>query len=425
MTPPRRSERDPVLASAFMVGPAREATKGATRDSLRRHNLATVLRRVHRGGPQSRSALTAATGLNRSTIGALVAELVECGLVEEGEPEATGSAGRPSPLVRASTDHVVAAAVDIGTKWLTVAIGGIGGTLVTRVHRETNNDGRPYEETIAELCDLLDEVVGDLLPTQHLFAVGIAAPGVVRAHDGFVHFAPNLGWREVNLGADLAAHLGDDIEVFVANEAHLGARAEHLRGAGAGVEDLIYLSSEIGVGGGTIIAGRLQLGADGYSGEIGHIPVNTGPDATSCRCGSVGCLEAETGALALLALTGHQHTDHLSDAVRGIIATAAAGDEDVQRSLHEIGVRLGRGLAGMVNLLNPRRTVLGGYFADAFEFLAAGIDAELAQHTLSPSRSGVTIVPAALQEDSALLGALEIALEPLLLDPARSPAAAA
>ena len=125
--------------------------------------------------------------------------------------------------------------------------------------------------------------------------------------------------------------------------------------------------AEIGVGGGTIIAGRLQLGADGYSGEIGHIPVNTGPDATSCRCGSVGCLEAETGALALLALTGHQHTDHLSDAVRGIIATAAAGDEDVQRSLHEIGVRLGRGLAGMVNLLNPRRIVLGGYFADAFE----------------------------------------------------------
>ena len=124
-------------------------------------------------------------------------------------------------------------------------------------------------------------------------------------------------------------------------------------------------------------------------------------------------------------MTGHQHTDHLSDAVRGIIATAAAGDEDVQRSLHEIGVRLGRGLAGMVNLLNPRRIVLGGYFADAFEFLAAGIDAELAQHTLSPSRSGVTIVPAALQEDSALLGALEIALEPLLLDPARSPAAAA
>ena len=389
---------------------------------MRRHNLSTVLRRVHRGGAQSRSALTAATGLNRSTIGALVAELVELGLVEEGEPEWTGSAGRPSPLVHASTGHVVVAAVDIGSKWLTVAIGGLGGVITHRVHREVDNDGRPYEETLAGIAELIADARGTLTDTQQLFSIGVAAPGVVRTNDGFVHVAPNLRWRNVPLGKDLAEATGFEGRILVANEAHLGARAEHLRGAGIGVNDMIYLSSEIGVGGGTITAGQLHLGADGYSGEIGHIPVNTGPDATDCRCGSIGCLEAETGELALIRIMDRDPGDHLSAVVHEIIADALAGDERSRDALHEIGRRLGRGLAGPVNLLNPRRIVLGGYFAEAFPIVKSGMDSVMTVHSLAPHMAGLSIVPAALEEASTLIGAVEIALEPLLGNPAMSPA---
>lgn len=408
-----------------MDAPTQRAAQGATRDSLRRHNLSVALRRVHRDGAQSRSALTTATGLNRSTVGALVAELVDYGLVREGKPPATGEAGRPSPLVLPSGDHVVVAAVDIATRWTTVGIASLGGRLLHRFHADVDNDQVAYPDSLARLCELLDQALGALGPGQQLYGVGVAAPGVVRASDGFVHLAPNLSWRDIPLGADLEAHLaqarGRPTAVAVANEAHLGAKAEHLRGAGVGVEDMLYLSSEIGVGGGAIIGGRLHLGADGYSGEVGHVGVATGPEATRCRCGSVGCLEAETGELALLALLGRGDTTSLSAAVRDIIEQAREGDAEVLGALHVIGQRLGRGLAGLVNVLNPRRVVLGGYFGDALEFLEAGIGRALEAHALGPNLAEVTVVPGALRESSTLIGAAELALEPLLADPASSP----
>lgn len=404
-----------------MVAGRTARSSGATRDALRRHNLSAVLRGVHLHGARSRSALTASTGLNRSTIAALVGELVDYGLVEEGEPEATGGAGRPSPMVAPSDDHVVVIGMDVASTWIRVGVAGVGGRLVVQHHHEVDNDGRPYAETLAHLTTVLDQVRDALRPAQHVVAVGVAAPGIVRSNDGFVHLAPNVGWREVALGADLAAALDHEVAVHVANEAHLGAMAEHIRGAGVGVADMVYLSGEIGVGGGVVIDGHLQLGADGYSGEVGHIPVTTGREATPCRCGGLGCLEAEVGELALLRLAGRTDDRPLSGTVAALLAAAAEGEGPDRGALTEVGHRLGRGVAGLVNLLNPRRVVLGGYFSDAFPLLDAAIGAELQARALGPNRSALSVVPAALGDRSALIGALEMALAPLLDDPASSP----
>ncbi len=399
----------------------RARSSGATRDMLRRHNLSTVLRGVHLRGAMSRSALTTETGLNRSTIAALVTELVDFGLVVEAEPESTGEAGRPSPMVTPTDAHVVAIGVDVASQWIRVGVGGIGGRLSIQLHHEVDNDGRPYADTLDHLTDLLSTVRGQLHPGQHLVAVGVAAPGVVRTHDGFVHLAPNVDWHDAPLGTDLADRLGGDVAVRVANEAHLGAMAEHTRGAGVGVTDLVYLSGEIGVGGGVISDGRLHLGADGYSAEIGHVPVTSGPEATRCRCGALGCLEAEAGELALLRLAGQAARPSLSRAVAEVVARAEAGDATAVAALVEVGHRLGRGIAGMVNLLNPRRVVIGGYFAEVFGLLEGPLGEELDARTLAPHLASLTVVPAALGDSSALIGAVELALDPLVADPASSP----
>lgn len=404
-----------------MVAGRTARSSGATRDALRRHNLSAVLRAVHLHGARSRSSLTTSTGLNRSTIAALVGELVDYGLVVEGEPESTGGAGRPSPMVAPCDDHVVVIGVDVASTWIRMGVAGVGGQLVAHHHHDVDNDGRSYGATLAHITTLLGEVREALRPTQQVVAVGVAAPGIVRSSDGFVHLAPNVGWRDVAFGADLAAALDHAIPVHVANEAHLGAMAEHTRGAGVGVADMVYLSGEIGVGGGVIIDGQLQLGADGYSGEVGHIPVTTGTEATPCRCGGIGCLEAEVGELALLRLAGRADQRPLSRTVATVLAAAAAGEGADLQALIEIGHRLGRGIAGLVNLLNPRRIVLGGYFSDAFPLLEAPVGAELAGRALSPNRSSLGVVPAALGDRSALIGALEVALAPLLDDPASSP----
>lgn len=136
----------------------------------------------------------------------------------------------------------------------------------------------------------------------------MAVPGVVRREDGLVHFAPNLGWREAPLGARLASRLrsqlGLSIPILCRNDASLGAMAEHIRGVGSGVANLVYVHAEVGVGGGIIADGKLLEGASGYAGEVGHMRVNS--EGTPCRCGSRGCWETEVGEDTLVALAGRR-----------------------------------------------------------------------------------------------------------------------
>jgi predicted NBD/HSP70 family sugar kinase len=117
-------------------------------------------------------------------------------------------------------------------------------------------------------------VLAELSGDANLIAVGVGVAGVTRRSDGFVHLAPNLGWRNVPMGQMLSSQLGLDRPVLVANEADLGALAEHRRGVGAGVPHLIYLSGEAGIGAGIIHDGKPMLGAAGYAGEAGHTLVN-------------------------------------------------------------------------------------------------------------------------------------------------------
>jgi predicted NBD/HSP70 family sugar kinase len=177
----------------------------------------------------------------------------------------------------------------------------------------------------------------------------------------------------------------------------------------------------VGVGGGAVVGGHLHLGADGYSGEVGHLLVETGPGAARCRCGNTGCLESETGALALLRLSGREGLDPIPSTISAVVAAAAEGDQAARTALQLVGQRLGRGLGGLVNVLNPRRIVLGGWFAEAFDHLEPAVAEELARAALAPTWVGAQVVPAALRDRSALVGALEVVLEPLLADPLASP----
>ena len=149
--------------------------------------------------------------------------------------------------------------------------------------------------------------------------VGVAVPGMVRQPDGQVRFAPNLGWEDVPLGAELADALG--LPVAVGNDADLGILAEHVRGAAAGVDDVVYLSGHAGIGAGVFTAGRPLVGHGGYAGEVGHIVVN--PGGRTCRCGSRGCWETESGEERLFELAGRPAGGGI-EGVREIVAAAAA-----------------------------------------------------------------------------------------------------
>ncbi|MGH8920221.1 MAG: ROK family transcriptional regulator, partial [Actinomycetes bacterium] len=287
----------------------RGSLQGATQDVVRRHNLAALLGHVHRYGPTSRAELTRRLALNRSTIAALVDDLSGRGLVWEAGVTSRTSPGRPSNVVSVRTDTVAALAVVLGVDAVTVAIASPGGQINDRVEVPLeDHPAREFDTVIATVAGSVRTLVSRLGPGIDLVGVGVAVPGVVRRHDGLVHFAPNLGWREQPLGARLVtaveAGVGRALPVSCRNDAGLGAWAEHIRGIGAGVANLVYLHAEVGVGGGIIADGRLLEGSAGYSGEVGHLRLN--PEGAPCRCGSRGCWETEVGEDALVMLAGRR-----------------------------------------------------------------------------------------------------------------------
>lgn len=386
----------------------------ASQEDVRRHNLGALLRLLHEQGAASRSDLVARTGLNRSTVGALTGQLAEAGLVRESAPVGRGGAGRPSILVAPDPPtHVLA--VEIGVERLTAARVGLGGFVLQRCARDQHGAAVPATTTVARVRDLLAELLAGACPGDVCVGIGVAVAGLVRASDGTVRLAPNLGWSEVPLAALLREALAVPLPVRVGNEADLGARAEHVRGVGTGVDDMLYLSGEAGLGGGIIIGGRALTGAGGYAGELGHMLVN--PGGRSCRCGRSGCWETEIGEDAVLRATG-------AASVEEVLAAAHAGSPATRAGLEEVGRWLGVGLADLVNLLNPELVVFGGLVRALFPLVEPVVREVLATALAAP-RAQVRLELPGLGGDSNLLGAAEVAFAPLLHDPLGVLAAAA
>src|SRR5258706_7157606 len=227
--------------------------------------------------------------------------------------------------------------------------------------------------------------------------------------------APNLGWADVPLGHLLARSLDLGVPIALGNEADLGAIGELRRGAAIGSDNVLFISGEVGVGGGLIVDGRPLTGAAGYGGEVGHIPVNR--NGLACRCGSAGCWETEVGEGALLRLAGHPPDGGRSE-VEAVLREAADGSAVALAALDAVGRWLGYGLAGLVNVFNSQLVVLGGVFCRIHPFVTRPLAEEFDRRTLPASRALVKIVPATLAVDASLRGAAELAFDPFLADPA-------
>ncbi|MGN7950251.1 ROK family transcriptional regulator [Microbacterium sp. 22215] len=374
----------------------------------RPHNLARILRLVHEDGAQSRAALTEATGLNRSTIADLVAELVRRGLVDERVPDLPGRVGRPSPVVTASA-RVVAIAVNPEVDAVEIAAVGLDRSILVRERLPNASVPSPGEvtQTIASRIDAWRQGV---LADARIEAVGIAVPGLVRTSDGVVRNAPHLEWRDVPL-ADLV-RTATAAPTFVDNDATLGAIAEHRYGAGRGIDDIVYLNGGAsGIGGGLIIHGRPVAGAGGYAGEFGQNRPRISADDD--RRTADGVLETEVSRRLLLEAVGLDAADDETlDAELTSSESSAVADE-VTRQAHV----LASALANAVNVLNPALVVLGGFLATIADLRTEQIAADVGILAMSESVEGLEIRAAALGADRLLIGAAELAFAELLADP--------
>ena len=404
MEPRSESMTEELLSSA----PQRIAAT-TTNEEVRQQNLSAVLRLVHTEGALSRSQIGAIAGVNRSTVTALVQELLDFGVVSETAVKPTGRVGRPS-LGVAADDRVVALSVSVEALSVTVSLVGLGGIVHSRVRHDLASAPSPRRFAHV-LSSLVDGMRADIERHYRLVGAGVAVPGLVD-ETGTVLLAPSLGWRREKLANRLRDALGMD--VTVGNDASVGALAETRFGVGRDVANMLYLSGSVsGIGGGLVLDGTLLRGTSGFAGEFGHTVVDAA--GTPCACGRRGCLQAEVDPARVLRLLGRRGLDEDElDIELGIVKDPAVLNE-VARQVDVLSVAL----TNFVNAFAPELVVLSGYLAVLLATSRERLSDAVELHPVGAEGRKVRLERARMRSRLMQIAPAELAFEQLLRDPGR------
>ncbi|WP_449065388.1 ROK family protein [Planomonospora algeriensis] len=401
-------------------------TQAVRHDSMRARNLGVVLGEVRRSGPVTRAALAEMTGLTKTTVSKMVADLLAAGMVTETGVPSRGERGRPGTAVALSGGRVAALGLEINVDYLSACV--VDLTLEVRLRRAQAVDNRTASpvETLSHLRELAREAV-DEARSMGLTVAGstLAVPGPV--DDGLVHSAPNLGWRDVHVGELLSGLLTPPAATAIErpagpaepapvplptvdNEANLAALGELWFGSGHRdfLRDFLHVSGEVGIGAGLVVGGALFRGAHGLAGELGHVVVF--PDGPACRCGGRGCLEQYAGQEALLRAAGAGGVEELTGRLRDGDAAALAACE-------RAGHALGLALTSAVHLFDPGTIVLGGVFAPLFPWISGPVRETVAARLAAIRDAVPDLVVSHLGGDAATLGAAGQVIHRIIADP--------
>lgn len=369
---------------------------------VRQMNKALVLSLVRSSSPISRAEVARITGLNKSTISLVAADLIgEQQVVEIGEGHSSG--GRRPQLLRFNDRAGFCVGVELGVNYMRgIACDLLGHPVLSR--SIDLQEGIQPREAASRITGLVLELTGQLESApMGILGVGVGVPGTVDAAQGVVLLAPNLAWQEVPLRAMLEQSIG--LPIVVENEANAAALGERWFGAGRRHGDLLHVSLGAGVGAGIILGGQLFRGRHGVAGEVGHMTVDAaGPP---CACGSRGCWELFTSERALRRDLPDRAGERLSD----LVAAAGRGDPAVIAAFHRTGEALGVGLASLVNLFDPELVVVGGPMAAAGPWLLNPAEQAFNKRVMPGPGRATRIVAGDLGADAAALGGAALLLD--------------
>ncbi|MFJ8233656.1 ROK family protein [Streptomyces sp. NPDC094448] len=392
-----------------------------TRSRLERGRsaLGPALELVHTGRAPTRAVLTAELGVTRATAGAVAAELEALGLirVDSRPAAATGSQGRPSHRLSVDDAGPVVLAAQVHADGFRAALVGLGGRIVATAPGCLTPAADPGQ-VIGAVVDAGAELLR--ASGRRCAGAGLAVPSAVAEPDGTalnpLHIAWPAGSPVRQIFAEHIRAAGIEGPAFTGNDVNLAALAEYRHGGGRGARHLLCVATgHRGVGGALVLDGRLHTGSSGLALEVGHLTVN--PEGRPCHCGGRGCLDVETDPLAFLTAAGRPpgpavsllaQSEHLLATEYGDPAVRAAGEELIDR--------LGLGLAGLVNILNPDRIVLGGLHRALLAADPGRLRSVVADRSLWGRSGGVPILPCTLDHNT-LVGAAELAWQPVLDDP--------
>lgn len=289
--------------------------------------------------------------------------------------------------------------VDVGGTTVAAGLVTADGQVLEHVQAPTHARGPGSAlETIVEVLDRLRDRAR--ARGVAVSGVGVGIPGTVDAERGVVgvdvNYVPELA------GAPLAERLGArvDAPVFVDNDVNALVLAEWAWGAGRGARSLVMLALGTGVGGGIVLDGRLQRGAAGSAGELGHVPIAF--DGPPCVCGGRGCLKAFVSGTDIARRAEERFGRPVGAAE--VFQLAATGEAEAAAIVDEVCRALGAGLAVIVNGLNPERVLLAGSVAKSLRPLEARIRASLADYAFATAIAATRLEILSLDKDATVRG---------------------
>lgn len=391
---------------------------------LRETNLALVVRLIHNQSPLSRAQLAGITGLNKSTVSSLVDELIERGLVYETGSN-TGGTGRPATLleINPNAGHVIG--VELGVDFVSVAVTDILGNIVWR-RREDANPSDDQKKMINQTLQIVKDAIAIGKRKNYKFlGLGLSTPGTVDIHKGVLIFAPNLHWHDVPFVQIFSEQT--KLKVFVENDANAAAIGEHLFGTARHTNDFLFVFAGVGIGGGLFLDGKLYRGKNGYAGEIGHSPIMAEPSQNVCHCGNRGCWETYANQYSIIQRVQARLEVKRSSIIPKLMAeqnaplsislikqAADAGDREAIDSFYEAGHAMGQGLAGLINIFNPEKIVIGGPLSVAGEYMLPAIKQTVSQHSMPGIKPQAEIGLSPFGPDASLIGAVAIVVDNIL-----------
>jgi predicted NBD/HSP70 family sugar kinase len=360
-----------------------------------------------REGESSRAEISRATGLARSTVSQRVSALLELGLViEEGDVPSTG--GRPATRLRLNRAGGVVLAADLGAHHDRLAVADLAGEILSE-----RTALRPIAEGPAVmLAWVRDNFLAQLdelgVGVAKVIGIGIGVPGPVEFAAGRAVEPPIMpGWHGVSIPAHFADAL-PGVEVMVDNDVNIMAVGEYRTFWRRAIADMIYVKVATGIGAGIISSGKLQRGAQGAAGDIGHIRASEHTDMI-CACGNAGCIEAVASGSALARRLRALGND--TSTAMDVVALVQNGNADAVRLVREAGRLLGEVLAHAVNLLNPSVLVIGGDLAKAEQQFFAGIREAIYRRSSVLATGQLDIVRTRLGDRSGVIGAAALVLD--------------
>jgi glucokinase len=286
------------------------------------------------------------------------------------------------------------------------------GTVLDRRERPTPaDDVAATVETVSELAAELAGAGGE--------AIGVGAAGMVDFAAGVLRYAPNLAWSEVPIRDLLSERTG--LPCVVDNDANVAAWGEYRFGAASGYRHVLAVTVGTGIGGGIVADGKLFRGAHGFAAEIGHIIVE--PDGPPCGCGNRGCWEQVASGRALDRLARAEVGRDPAGRIAALVGGAEASGRHVSEAARQgdpaatgifaiVGRRLGEGIAGLVNVLDPEVVIVGGGVAEEGAVLLEPARAAFLEAVEAPEhRPQVPILAATLGNDAGAIGAAALALD--------------